>query len=42
MFFEIKFDDTFPVAQFCVEGYFTPYRLDKTSKGGVSITVRFE
>ena len=29
-----KIDDTFPLAQFCVEGYSTPYRLDRTRKGG--------
>ena len=31
---ETKIDDTFPLAQFCVEGYSTPYRLDRTCKGG--------
>ena len=31
---ETKIDDTFPLAQFCVEGYSTPYRLDGTCKGG--------
>ena len=31
---ETKIDDTFPLAQFCVEGYSTPYRLDGTRKGG--------
>ena len=31
---ENKIDDTFPLAQFCVEGYSTPYRLDRTCKGG--------
>ena len=31
---EIKIDDTFPLAQFCVEAYSTPYRLDRTCKGG--------
>ena len=30
---EIKIDDTFPMAQFCVEGYSNPYRLDRTCKG---------
>ena len=35
---EIKIDDTFLVAQFCVEGYSIPYRLDRTCKrGGVSL-----
>ena len=29
-----KIDDTFPLAQFCVEGYSTPYRLDRICKGG--------
>ena len=29
-----KTDDTFPLAQLCVEGYSTPYRLEKTCKGG--------
>ena len=28
-----KIDDTSPLAQFCVEGYSTPYRLDRTCKG---------
>ena len=31
---ETKIDDTFPLAQFCVEGYSTPYRFDRTCKGG--------
>ena len=31
---ETKTDDTFPLVQFCVEGYSTPYRLDKICKGG--------
>ena len=31
---ETKIDDTFPLAQFCVEGYSTPYRLNRTCKGG--------
>ena len=31
---ESKIDDTFPKAQVCVEGYSTPYRLDKTCKRG--------
>ena len=30
-----KFDVTFPVAQFCVKGYSTPYRLNRTCIGGV-------
>ena len=31
---ETKIDDTFPLAQFCVEDYSTPYRLDRICKGG--------
>ena len=30
---ENKIDDTFPLAQFRVEPYSTPYRLDRTCKG---------
>ena len=33
---ETKIDHTFPLAQFCVEGYSTPYRLDRTCKEGGS------
>ena len=29
-----KIDGTFPLAQFCVESYSTPYRLDRTCEGG--------
>ena len=31
---ETKIDDTFPLAQFCVEDHFSPYRHDRTCKGG--------
>ena len=31
---ETKSDDTFPVGRFCVDGYSTPYRLDRTWHGG--------
>ena len=31
---ETKIDGTFPLAQFCVESYSTPYRLDRTCEGG--------
>ena len=34
MLSETKIHDTFPLAQFCVESYSTPYRLDRTCKGG--------
>ena len=30
---ETKIADAFPLAQFCVEGYSTPYKLDGTCKG---------
>ena len=29
-----EIDETFPVGQFCVEGYSSHYRLDITCKGG--------
>ena len=29
-----KIDDTFPVAEFCVQGYSTSYRLYRLGKGG--------
>ena len=31
---ETKLDDTFPVGQFYIDGYSTPYRFDRTSHGG--------
>ena len=31
---ETKIDDTFPESQFLIEGFSTPYRLDRTAKGG--------
>lgn len=34
MFSEIKTDNTFPVAQFHVERYSTPYRLNRTFEEG--------
>ena len=38
---ETKTDDTFPLAQFCVEGYPTPSKLDRTCKGaGLLLYVR--
>ena len=30
LIFETKIEDTFPLAQFHVESYSTPYRLDRT------------
>ena len=29
---ETKIDDTFPESQFLIEGFSTPYRLDRTAK----------
>ena len=31
---ETKLDDSFPVAQFKIDGFTTPFRLDRTSNGG--------
>ena len=31
---ETKLDDTYPVCQFYIDGYSTPYRFDRTSHGG--------
>ena len=34
MISETKLDDTFPTAQFLLDGFKKPYRLDRCSKGG--------
>ena len=34
MISETKIDDSFPVGQFLIEGFCTPYGLDYNSKGG--------
>ena len=34
MISETKMYDSFPVGQFFIEGFCTPYRLDRNSKGG--------
>ena len=31
---ETKIDDTSPIGQFLIEGFCTPYRIDRNSKGG--------
>ena len=31
---ETKFDNTFPVSQFCVHGYSVPFRFDRIGNGG--------
>ena len=40
---ETKLDDSFPKAQFCINGFSIPYRLDRnTNGGGLMIYVRDE
>ena len=39
---ETKIDDTFHLALFCVEGYSTPYRLDRTCIGGKPLPLLYE
>ena len=31
---ETKLDDTFPIGEFYIDGYATPYRFDRISHGG--------
>ena len=31
---ETKIDDSFPISQFCIEGFSTPFRLDRNAHGG--------
>ena len=41
MVFETKLDDMFPTSQFLMQGYSTPFRKDRTSKGvGILLYVR--
>ena len=41
MISETKIDDSFPVGQFLIEGFCTPYRLDRNLKsGGILLYVR--
>ena len=35
MISETKIDESFPKENFLIEGFSTPYRLDRDSKGGV-------
>ena len=38
---ETKLDASFPVIQFCINGFSTPYRLDRNRNGeGIIIYVR--
>ena len=32
---ETKLDDSFPKAQFCIDGFYIPYRLDRNRNGEV-------
>ena len=34
MISETKIDDSFPLTQFLIEGFTTPYRLDRNGSGG--------
>ena len=34
MITETKLDDTFPVSQFEIDGFSTPFRLDRNKNGG--------
>ena len=34
MISEAKIHETFPVGNFVIDGYSTPYRLDRNSNGG--------
>ena len=34
MFTETKLDDSFPVSQFEIDGFSTPFRLDRNKNGG--------
>ena len=36
MISETKIDESFPKGNFLIEGFSTPYRLDRDSKGGGS------
>ena len=36
---ETKIDDTFPVAEFCIDGYKTPFRKDRTEYGVVFLYI---
>ena len=38
---ETKLDNSFPVEQFCIEGYNTPFRLDKNDRsGGILVYIK--
>ena len=41
MISQTKIDDSFPVGQFLIEGFCTPYKLDRNSKdGGILLYAR--
>ena len=38
---ETKLNESFPVGQFCIDGYSEPFRLDKNDKsGGILVYIR--
>ena len=37
---ETKLDDSFPTSQFLIDGFTTPYRMDRNRRGGILIYVR--
>ena len=41
MISKIKIDETFPVSNFVIDGYSTPYKLDRNSNGvGILLYIR--
>ena len=34
MIMEKKFDDSFPASHFSIQGFYTPFRLDRNKNGG--------
>ena len=41
MISETKIDDSFPVANFSIDGFSQPYRIDRSSSsGGIMLSVR--
>ena len=40
MISETKIDESFPKGNFLIEGFSTPYRLDRDSGGGIMLYVK--
>ena len=40
MITETKLDDSFPVSQFEIDGFSTPFRLDRNKNGGILLYIR--